>query len=88
MNIEFKGSFAKDLKRIRDQSLKSRVKEVVELVEQADTLQEIGSVRKLRGGDQYYRIRIGDYRMGLILEKDTVIFVRFLHRKDVYKYFP
>ena len=88
MNVEFRGSFVKDLRRIRDRSLKGRVKEVIELVERSDTLQEIGGVRKLRGGDQYYRIRIGDYRLGLILDEDTVIFVRFLHRKDVYRYFP
>lgn len=88
MNVEFKASFVKDLRRTRDQSLKRRVKEVIELVEQADTLQEIGGIRKLRGGEQYYRIRIGDYRLGLMLEEDKVVFVRFLHRKDIYRYFP
>ena len=88
MKVEFRGSFAKDLRRIRDRSLKRRVKEVIESAEVADTLQEVSGIRKLRGGDQYYRIRIGDYRLGLILDEDTVIFVRFLHRKDVYRYFP
>jgi mRNA interferase RelE/StbE len=88
LKTEFRGSFAKDLRRTRDQTLKRRVREIIELVERADTLQEIGGVRKLRGGDQYYRIRIGDYRLGLVLDNDTVIFVRFLHRKDVYRYFP
>jgi mRNA interferase RelE/StbE len=88
LKVEFRGSFVKDLRRIRDRSLKKRVQEVIELVERADTLQEIGGVRKLRGGDQYYRVRIGDYRLGLILDEDTVILVRFLHRKDVYRYFP
>jgi mRNA interferase RelE/StbE len=85
LNVEFRGSFVSDLRSIRDQSLKRRVQEVIELVERADTLQEIGGIRKLRGGDQYYRVRIGDYRLGLILDEDTVIFVRFLHRKDVYR---
>ena len=88
MKVEFRGSFAKDLRRIRDRSLKRRVKEVIESAEVADTLQEVSGIRKLRGGDQYYRIRIGDYRLGLILDEDTVIFVRFLHRKDIYRYFP
>jgi mRNA interferase RelE/StbE len=88
LNVEFKSSFARDLTRIKDGSLKRRVKEMIELVERVDTLQEIGGIRKLRGGDQYYRIRIGDYRLGLLLDEDTVIFVRFLHRKDIYRYFP
>ncbi len=88
MNVEFKSSFVRDLKHIRDKALKERVKETIELVEQAQSFPEIGNVKKLRGGDRYYRIRIGDYRLGLVLEDDTVTFVRFLHRKDLYRYFP
>lgn len=88
MKVGFKRSFVKDLKRVRDKALKKRVKETIELVEQAQNLQEVGNIQTLRGGDRYYRIRIGDYRLGLLLEGDTVIFVRFLHRKDVYRYFP
>ena len=88
MKVEFKKSFVKDLEQVRDKSLKERVRQAIERVEKAQTLQEVENVRKLRGGERYYRIRIGDYRLGLVLERDTVIFVRFLHRKDVYRYFP
>ena len=34
------------------------------------------------------RIRIGDYRLGIALERDVAILVRFLHRRDVYRFFP
>lgn len=88
MRVEFRESFIKDLERVRDKGLKERVRQAIEQVEGAQTLQEIGNVRKLRGGEGYYRIRIGDYRLGLVWAGDTVIFVRFLHRKDVYRYFP
>ncbi len=88
MKVEFKKSFLKDLDCVRNKDIKKRVKETIERVEQAQTLQGIGNLKKLRGGERYYRIGIGDYRLGLVLEKDTVIFVRFLHRKDVYRYFP
>jgi len=36
----------------------------------------------------YYRIRVGDYRIGVKLEKDIIYFVVVEHRKDVYKTFP
>ena len=88
MKVEFKRSFVQDLERVRDKGIKERVRETIERVGGAQTLQEMGSVKKLRGGERYYRIRIGDYRLGLILQANTVIFVRFLHRKDVYRYFP
>ncbi len=88
MKVEFKSSFAKDLKKLKEKDLKAQVGQVIELVEKARTLQEIKDVKKLKGGDRYYRIRVGDYRVGLTLEGDTVTFARFLHRKDIYTYFP
>jgi len=57
-------------------------------VEGAQTFEELRDLKKLRGGGQFYRMRIGDYRFGLVLAGETVVFVRFLHRRDVYKYFP
>jgi len=88
VNVKFKRSFIKDLKGIKDQRLTARVRETIEIVEQAQNLLEIGGMKKLSGGSHYYRIRIGDYRLGLTVENDTVTFVRFLHRRDIYTYFP
>jgi mRNA interferase RelE/StbE len=88
LNLEFKASFVRDLKKIKDKKLKTRIQEVIEAIEQAPSLQEIENIKKLKGNDRYYRARIDDYRIGLSVEKDTVTFVRFLHRKDVYRYFP
>ena len=88
MKVEFKESFAKDLKDLQDKSLLKRAKEVIEAVEQADSFVNIRNLKKLKGGGNYFRLRVGDYRVGVVLESDTVIFVRFLNRKDIYKYFP
>ena len=88
MKVEFKKSFVKDLEQLEFASVKKRVKEVIELAERARNLQDLKNIRKLRGGERYYRIRLGDYRVGLALEDDTLIFVRLLHRKDLYRYFP
>ena len=68
--------------------MKAGVREIIGLVEQARNLQEVEDIKKLKGSDRYYRIRIGDYRIGLSVEGSIVLFVRFLHRKDIYKYFP
>lgn len=88
MKVEFRKSFVEDLERAANKNLRRKVRQVIEQVEQARTLHEIGGVKKLRGGQGYYRIRIGDHRLGLVVKADTAIFVRFLHRKDVYRYFP
>ncbi len=88
MKVEFKTSFVKDLERATDKSLRDRIKDAIERVERAQTLQEVENIKKLRGGERYFRIRIGDYRLGLALEGDTAIFVRCLHRRDLYRHFP
>lgn len=87
MNVEFRRSFVRDLEKIKDSRLTHRVREVIIAVEGAQALAEITNVRKLRHGESHYRIRVGDYRVGIALEGETVVFVRFLHRKDLYRYF-
>lgn len=88
MNIEFKSSFIKDLKKIKEKQLQSQIRGLIEKVEASGNMIELENVKKLSGSDVYYRIRLGDYRVGLKIENDTVCFVRFLHRKDIYRYFP
>ncbi len=88
MRIEFKESFAKDLSKIDARTLQ-KVKRVIEKMEQADSLKSILHVKKLKSSFQcYYRIRLDDYRIGFKLENDKITLVRFLHRKEMYRYFP
>ena len=88
MIIEFKDSFAKDIKDIKDKAVLKRTKEIITNIEKANSLSVISNLKKLKGHKNYYRLRVGDYRLGIALKNDTVIFVRFLNRKDIYKYFP
>jgi len=83
----FKRSFIKDLRSV-DKPLRLRVQQVIEEVEVAESLRDVGNVKKMTSGDPYYRIRVGDYRIGLSIQDGAVTFVRFLHRKDIYRYFP
>jgi mRNA interferase RelE/StbE len=88
VKIQFRASFAKDLRGIKNKELLNRIKETIVQVEKAQTSQDITNIKKLRGGNDYYRIRVGEYRIGLIIENDTVTFVRCLNRKEIYRYFP
>lgn len=86
MNVTFRKSFIKDLRRANEQGLRNRLQAVIERIEHAERLGDIPSLGKLQGFDSYYRIRLGDYRLGL--EGDEVTLVRFLNRKEMYRYFP
>jgi mRNA interferase RelE/StbE len=88
VKVEFRESFTKDLKGVKDKSLLNRAKELINTIEGVSTLAELSNLKKLKGGGNYFRLRIGDYRVGIALEDETVVFVRFLNRKDIYKYFP
>jgi mRNA interferase RelE/StbE len=88
MKVIFKASFIKDLQKIKDRSLAARIKDAIESIEKASTVQEITNLKPLRGAMGYYRVRLGDYRIGLRVEGETITLVRFLHRKEVYRYFP
>lgn len=88
MKIAFRESFCKDLEKIHDQSLLRRIKKMILLVEKADNLHSISQLRKLKTEGSHWAIRIGEYRIGLFYGQKTLIFVRFLHRSEIYRYFP
>ena len=88
MKVEFKKSFLKELQKLRNKGLKNSIADCIVQVESANAISQIRNIKKLAGFDDYYRVRIGDYRIGLKIEKDIVYFVVFEHRKDIYKKFP
>ena len=88
MKIIFKQSFLKTLTKNRNKSLKDDIADAIENVELAININEIRNIKKLKGHKDFYRIKIGSYRLGLKIEKDIVYFVDIDHRKDIYKHFP
>jgi mRNA interferase RelE/StbE len=88
VKVAFRRSFAKDLKKIRQKTLLQEIQAILEQIEQSSTLFDLPNVKHLTSEGPYFRIRMGDYRLGLMVEDDTVTVVRFLHRRDIYRYFP
>lgn len=88
MNVEFKKSFLKDLKKIKNSNLKKSIVDCIIQIENSKDLSKIKNIKKLAGYHNYYRVRINDYRLGIKFENETVYFVIIEHRKDIYKLFP
>ena len=65
-----------------------RVEQIIEELKAASTITEIRNVERMAGRERYYRARIGGYRLGIALEGDVAVLVRFLHRRDIYRFFP
>lgn len=88
MKVEFRESFLKDLRSVKDKYVLAKVKETIVSIESANTPGDIAHLKKMHGSQGFYRIRVGEHRIGIRLDGDTLYFVRFLNRKDIYRYFP
>ncbi len=88
MEVRIDKTFQKDTRKIKDQVLKKKIADSILNVQKAENLYHIKNLKKLKGTSDEFRIRIGDYRLGIIISGTIVEFIRCLHRKDIYNYFP
>jgi len=89
MDLKFENSFKRDLKKTKDKNVLEELRKIIKDLEEINELRNFkGDLKKLRSEKNFWRIRIGDCRIGLEIESNTLIFVRILHRKEIYKYFP
>lgn len=88
MIVEVNKKFLKDLLKVSKPQQIQIEQLVFEESEKLDNIEEAGVFEKLKGYSDYYRIRFGDYRVGVQVIGNTIIFERVLHRKEIYRYFP
>ncbi len=88
MKVIYLKSFLNDIKKVKDKKIKSKVKLILERLENVQTLEDLPNVKKLKVYPTAFRIRVGNYRMGVYKESESIEIVRFLKRNDIYKVFP
>ena len=88
MVIKVEKSFQRDVNKITDLNLLRRLRDKINEINQLPSFSKIPNKKKLQSYNSYYRIKIGNYRIGLMVKDNKIILIRFLHRKDIYKYFP
>jgi len=69
MVTEFSRRFFKDLDKLDQASVKKDISDIIEEVRKAPNLSEIKSIKKLKGHPTAYRIKSGDYRVGIFCRK-------------------
>ena len=69
-------------------SMQKRVDQVLEIL-RINPLSEVLRFKKIRGKENHYRIRVGDYRIIYSPQASALIVrvIRIGHRKDVYRHF-
>lgn len=89
MNILYAKRFNNDLDAIRHESkIKKRLLDLIGQIKRVDVLSDISGVKKIEGYPGYFRIRVGDYRLGIKVTENAIEMIRFLHRKEIYRRFP
>ncbi len=91
MVVLFVNRFRKDLNSV-PQNVRKKVFDVIQKLEAAESLEKSGlDCRKMEGQkshEHYYRIRIGDWRIGVEYIHPDVTLLRVLSRGEIYKSFP
>ena len=88
MRILYHKNFLKDLAGIPTKQRKKIEDFAFIDINKATTFQAIGKVEKLTGFKHNYKIRFGDYRIGLHFKDDVLTFERVLNRKEIYRHYP
>lgn len=88
MLVQYNKKFLKDLASLPKKDREKIEDFVFEEINQYNSSAEINKLEKLSGYQHYYKIRFGDYRVGIKLDNEVLTFERVLHRKEIYKLFP
>ena len=85
--VIFQKSAYKEYKKL-PKKIKIKIDEVLTILS-ISPLNEVLNFKKIRGKDNHYRIRVGDYRVIYTPQNERLIIriIRIGHRKDVYKFF-
>lgn len=88
MEIRFHSQFNHDLRRLRNASLAARLEQVIGELKAAPTIRDVRGVSRMTSPGDHYRIRIGEYRLGITMDGERAILRRFLPRGEIYRHFP
>lgn len=88
MEISYNKKFLKELAKIPEPYRSNIEFFVFNEVQTYEIPFQSERIQKLKGHDIFYKIRFGNYRVGLRIESNHLTFERVLHRKEIYKYYP
>jgi mRNA interferase RelE/StbE len=87
--VEYKKRFLKELSKL-PKEIQAQAETVVfeDLI--CENPFDLGYLERMRGYPGKYKIRIGQYRIGISVDKHKRLIVcnRTAHRKDIYRLFP
>jgi mRNA interferase RelE/StbE len=91
MEVIYKKKFLKDIQNLPPK-VQLAVKNVLDRLKKATDLESSGldftRIAGQKGGQNYFRIRVGSYRIGFEYVRPDVVVITVAARGDIYKHFP
>ena len=87
MQIQPTERFGKMLLKL-PKNIQKETLDAIENVLNATTIADIAHLKSLKGYPNYYRIRVGQYRMGIYWDDTRFIAEKIATRGDFYKGYP
>ena len=86
--VEYTKRFLKDLVAMPSE-IQARVEPIVFQALESENPFELGYLQKMKGHADKYKIRVGDYRIGITVTKETqtLLCERIAHRREIYRFF-
>lgn len=91
MKLIIKKSFSKNLKKTPPY-IQKQILEILKILNECENLETSGvdyiEMEGQKKDENYFRIRVGGYRIGIELVEPSIIVITILPRGDIYKKFP
>ena len=87
MKVMIHRQFSKDFTKL-PRHRKEQVLSIIKELEKTSDVDSVSNLKQIKGYHDRYRIRLGDYRIGLSYKDDQIVMRRVLSRGDIYKKFP
>ena len=88
MDISFKKIAIRDVNNLPNQNKEEITRILFDKLPKINSIDEINNIVKIKGYNNFYRIRCGNYRIGLKYVDNKIVIIRILHRKEIYRFFP
>ncbi len=89
MQIAYTKTFLKDLAKVAPAKRRLQIEKFVfEELPVFFSIEEVGKIEKMTGYIDHYKMRFGDYRVGMFKNNNVIELKRVLNRKEIYKFFP
>jgi mRNA-degrading endonuclease RelE of RelBE toxin-antitoxin system len=78
----------KDISQLLNEYKNRIIKILFEDIPHADRLSDCRlDIYPIKGNPDHYRMRVGKYRVGFVIENETIIFARVKSREEIYSLF-